>query len=520
MNECENVYFYNTKDLKETEGIRDKCNIKYLNSALKEMFLKEQIEVKKVTLFEKGKYINKSDGFIMSLTKSYRMDNLPPFCEVRIDHNIDEHTEHIIVWVPLAWNDRFIGTGGGGTGTGGDNYIRRANNLSRGQTLPFAIMNGFSAGTTNGAGNKNNWAIDPITNKLHLDLIENWHGRSTHFMTIISKAVTEILHQRKVKYSYFHGGSGGGRQAMVQAQEYPQDYNGIWASCPAINWTKFLITGYYPNAVMNSVKHYLSYDVLEFFMNKAHDKVGGKDKFYQYLDIVDFNPFDYVGQEYKKNKKITDDDAKVMRMIFEGPIDISNNKKLCNFFRPGVKFWIKTLPLACIYFPLFFKKPKPFFLCDHYASWVIEKAKVNLDDITLEDFEKLFKQSITKFPLLGADNPDLTEFKNAGGKLIIDHGVDDPLIPVDNTINYCKEVLKVFNNDIDSVNQFLTLYITPGDGHGNCTYHGCGITERDGMGQLINWVENDIKCDQIRTVNATKDGKINKVEIRKAYKLE
>ena len=74
--------------------------------------------------------------------------------------------------------------------------------------------------------------------------MENWRANATHNMTVFGKAVAEILHERPIQYAYMNGGSGGGRQSMVEAQEFPEDYDGIWASCPAINWTKFLIAGF------------------------------------------------------------------------------------------------------------------------------------------------------------------------------------------------------------------------------------------------------------------------------------
>lgn len=52
-------------------------------------------------------------------------------------------------------------------------------------------------------------------------------------MTVFGKAVAQILHDRPVKYAYMNGGSGGGRQSMAEAQEFPEDYDGIWACCPA-----------------------------------------------------------------------------------------------------------------------------------------------------------------------------------------------------------------------------------------------------------------------------------------------
>lgn len=95
--------------------------------------------------------------------------------------------------------------------------------------------------------------------------IESWRANATHQMTVFGKAVAEILHQRPIKFSYMNGGSGGGRQSMVEAQEYPEDYDGIWANSPAINWTKFLIGGFWPMAVANSYDAPLKYHKLNAF---------------------------------------------------------------------------------------------------------------------------------------------------------------------------------------------------------------------------------------------------------------
>ena len=89
-------------------------------------------------------------------------------------------------------------------------------------------MNGFSAATIY-AGNIDGWddhTIDKKTGKLNRELYENWRVRSTHNMTIFGKAITEILHQRPIKFSYMNGGSGGGRQSLMEVQNYPDDYDG------------------------------------------------------------------------------------------------------------------------------------------------------------------------------------------------------------------------------------------------------------------------------------------------------
>ena len=227
MNESEKIFFFDTAYLSETKDIRKRCRKNYLKEELKHFFPNRDFEITSVSLFEKGKY---------PVNALKNISELPPFCEVCIKVTTGSSYEEIIVWSPLTWNDRFIGTGGGGTGTGGKNFITKPDNARRGMTLPFAVINGFSAATGNAMNYKersiSDLTFDKKSKKLNRDILENWRARTTHDMTIFGKAITEILHDRKPKYSYFHGGSGGGRQAMVEAQNYPNDYNGIWASCP------------------------------------------------------------------------------------------------------------------------------------------------------------------------------------------------------------------------------------------------------------------------------------------------
>ena len=89
-------------------------------------------------------------------------------------------------------------------------------------------MNGFTAATSDAGNEKygSNWAVDK-SGKVVMERMENWRANATHNMTVFGKAVAEILHERPVRYSYMNGGSGGGRQSMVEAQEFPEDYDGV-----------------------------------------------------------------------------------------------------------------------------------------------------------------------------------------------------------------------------------------------------------------------------------------------------
>ena len=497
MKERDNIHFYDTSALMETAGIRERCNIPYIQKALEERLPSEKFKVSSVSINETGCYEAKLHWLIKLLWTSGKVSGLPAYCEVLIEHCTGTEWENIIVWSPLAWNNRFAGTAGGGTCTGGVTQITPPNNGQRGWTLSFAVINGFTTATCD-AGNEKygaNWAVDKNGKRIP-ERIENWRANATHQMTVFGKAVAEILHQRPIRFSYMNGGSGGGRQSMVEAQEYPEDYDGIWANSPAINWTKFLIGGFWPMAVANSYDAPLKYHKLNAFAKAVHDSVGGKEKYYQLSERVEIDPFSLVGQHTKQGV-ITKADAQVMKEIWDGPRR-ANGERLWYFFRPGLIHWRTGLPIFATSFILPFMKARPFALCNTFARWVTEDPKADYTTLDKDGFEKLFDATQAVFSTAVADNADLTAFAAHGGKLMIDHGIDDPLIPVEGTIDYHNRMKQIMGED--TVNTFCRVYLGPGDNHGNCHGNGPGITESDGMRALIEWVENGKAPGTMRVV--------------------
>lgn len=81
---------------------------------------------------------------------------------------------------------------------------------------------------------------------------------------------------------------------------------------------------------------------------------------------------------------------------------------------------------------------------------------------------------------------------------MIDHGLDDPLIPVDGTLDYYRRMRQIMGDT--AVQDFCRLYIGSGDNHGNCIGNGPGISASDGMKAMIDWVEHGIAPERIRVV--------------------
>ncbi len=519
MLEKDNIQFFDISQLEITEGIEKRATESYLRKELEQRFPDERFGQIHVTLNSSGKYQAKVSLIEKFFGGGKPIEGLPPYYEVEIFHQTGKFEEQLIVWSPLAWNDRFAGTAGGGTGIGGRGYLTRPNNTQRGWTVPFAVMNGFTAATMY-AGNIEGWndfTIDAKTGELQRDLYENWRLRSTHNMTVFGKAVTEILHNRPIRYSYMNGGSGGGRQSLMEVQNYPDDYDGVWASCPAINWHKFLMGGYWPEVVMNENHHFLSAKKNRFYLEAVWQENGGKDAYFHLNKCKEFDPYAYVGTK-TKGGIITELDAEVMKEILDGPRR-ANGEQMWYGFRPGVQNWQRVIPIGTYYYPLFGHRVKPFLLGPIYLKWITNQPDDDFRNMTRNQYEKLYDLGLEKFSDNLGDNPNLLAFANKGGKLMIDHGLDDPLIPVDGTLDYLKK-LKDFFGGWDALDGFLRAYITPGDNHGNCWGNGPGLTESDGMRALMLWVEEGQAPEEIRKVQINqKTGEIIEEGVQTPFRM-
>lgn len=515
MKEKDNFRFYDMSCFVPTQGIKERCRVSYLSDELKKRFPDETFTVTSAEINDSGIYRSRANIIERAFPFLAKLSGLPAYCDVRITVKTGKVKETIIVWTPLVWNDRFLGTAGGGTSTGGLGYFSKPDNTSRGINVPYALFNGFSSATAD-AENVN--AFDDRMIKedgtRNDDYYENWRSRTTHDMARYGKAVTEILHGRKILYSYMNGGSGGGRQCLMEVQEHPEDFDGVWASCPAINWCKFVPLGYYYVSVLRKYGSSLNPKKLEFFSQAARNSAGGNEIYYSLTEPIEFDAQNCVGIK-TKGGIITDADANAVNEIWAGPRN-SKGEKLWYPFRIGGTFWNVGIPVGAFYYTLLRKKPRPFYLSTVYMRWIKGNAKTKRKALEKEDFEKLFNESITRFADCAADKTDLSEFATKG-KLIIDHGTDDPLIPVDGTLDYYRRVCEEMGKD--TVDRFFKLFIMPGDSHGNCRGKGGGMTAGEGMTALINWVEQGEPPHTVRTTRVNLKGKTLKTGKQVVYNI-
>src|SRR5438874_1532687 len=131
--------------------------------------------------------------------------------------------------LPEAWNGRFVMGGGGG-------FVGTVQNAARDSVNKGYATAGTDTGHQSEPGYLAGWALDNLEAKVNFGYL------AVHRTTEVAKALIRSYYRADASYSYFVGCSRGGGQAMMEAQRYPKDFDGIVAGAPAFHWTGLAAT--------------------------------------------------------------------------------------------------------------------------------------------------------------------------------------------------------------------------------------------------------------------------------------
>ena len=154
---------------------------------------------------------------------------LPAFCRVQgvLQPSNDSHIE-FEVWLPASgWNGRYEGLGNGGF-AGAIDYAGLAD----------AVAHGYAASDSD-TGHKAS-AIDARWALGHPEKVVDFGYRAVHETAEKAKTLIAAFYGNQARRSYFNSCSDGGREALMEAQRFPADYDGILAGAPANDWTRLL----------------------------------------------------------------------------------------------------------------------------------------------------------------------------------------------------------------------------------------------------------------------------------------
>jgi feruloyl esterase len=305
-------------------------------------------------------------------------------------------------------------------------------------------------------------------------------------MTVVAKIVIEEYYAKKPDYSYFHGCSTGGQQALMEAQRYPGDYDGILCGAPANNrthlhamflWTYQLGKKYAPHLFSASIQDSIVAAVAKNFYGKN----GGSpnDQFINDPRMVKNYP-----EELKKH--LSPEQIELLCRFYTGPVNPRTGEAIYTPMPWGSETVSDGL------FAALNGSLRPHF---YPFLWAFGKDY----DLMSFDFDRDFDylDSIMA-PALNANSPDLTAFSARGGKLLMYQGTADAIVPFQDAVNYYERVVAA-QGGLKKTQSFFRYFIVPGMAHcgggrGPCNIgQGIHSPESDAGSSifvsLIKWVE-------------------------------
>ncbi len=323
--------------------------------------------------------------------------------------------------------------------------------------------------------------------------------RGNHVTALVAKALIKAFYGQGPRYAYFSGCSDGGREALVEAERFPQDFNGIAAGAPAMNFqvqNSFYHAWQFRSNTAADGKHILLADklpVLHRAALAACDALDGlKDGLISEPRACHFDPG--VAQcpagAADTRECLTPAEVGAARKLYAGPTDAAGHRFTIGGPQPG-----SELAWSGVFVP---KSAESEVMsrsaaADSAAYLIFPQilpAEGHIEGFafTQEHFARLSELH----PLYDATDPDLGAFKNDGGKLILWHGWSDPHISPINTIAFYHAVGQTLG--AAARDSFSRLFLFPG------MYHcggGDGFAQFDILTPLMAWVEGGSAPEQI-----------------------
>jgi hypothetical protein len=300
----------------------------------------------------------------------------------------------------------------------------------------------------------------------------------------------------------------------MEVQRYPQDYNGVVSAAPAINWSRFIPQELWGAVLMNEAGNPIPACKLAAATAAAIaacDGIDGvKDGVIEDPKRCTYDPKPLVGVSAGECGSFTEADVNVIRRMWEGP-----RREDGSFLWYGLA---RGADLNGLWGsrgdPL---RPQAFGISlDWFRYFLTQDPKLDWSTITPAAYERLFDQSVEQFSaVIGTDNPDLTAFRDRGGKAIVWHGWADQLISAEGTVDYYTRVQQKMGGPKKTA-EFIRLFMAPGVGH--CG-GGAGPAPSGQLQALLAWVEEGKAPETLPAARRDQSGAITRSRPLCAYPL-
>jgi feruloyl esterase len=367
----------------------------------------------------------------------------------------------IEVWMPVeGWNGKYQAVGNGGW-AGVISYPAMAN----------ALREGYATSSTD-TGHVGGSSAPLIG---HPEKVVDYSHRAVHEMAVTSKKIIDAFYAQPIRFSYWNGCSTGGRQGLMAAQRFPEDFDAILAGAPA-NYHSHL----HSNDLVNAVPALTTpgaqvprakLDMLNRAVLNACDAQDGvRDGLLSNPGACRFDPATLVCKAGDADGCLTPAQLESVKRMY-APSTFSDGRVIF----PG-----KTIGSEASWTAVLDTQKQPIGVA--LGSFQLAYQDPNWD-WTKFDIDRDVKMVDEKTSFINAVDPDLSRFKARGGKILMYHGWNDVAISPQNSIDYYNSVLaKMGRNQGD----FIRLFMAPGMGH---CQGGPGPDQVNYMSALERWRE-------------------------------
>ena len=417
--------------------------------------------------------------------------HLPAYCEVTASVKPVEGSNITVVYrLPDNWNGKVLGLGGGGWA--GNTQV--VSPIPGGTVSGPGLIQGYATLQTNGGHDtgvvkgvpdvwNTSWSANP-------EAVTDFSYRAIHLMTEVGKQVVAKYYGEPHKRAYFQGCSTGGRQALMEVQRFPKDYDGVVAGAPVYTLAT-QTTSVVRNQILAAPDASLSEAQLKRINDAALAACDGGDGLADGI-ITDprtcaFDPATVQCADGRKDANcLSPGQVKALRKLYSAVKTSSGDTVAYPLTRGSELSWSRFLSTASATTRENFLTGPAGAGLGGLRPLLFGDANYDLPAFNPERDFRVIRNSAFAAGY-EARNPDISPFINGGGKLLLWHGMDDPGPSVQATVEYFQQVVQTTGPKVKALDESARFFVLPG------VYHcrgGPGASEFDSVAALDQWVEH------------------------------
>jgi hypothetical protein len=422
----------------------------------------------------------------------------PEYCRVDGHVATPGNTVNFRLGLPAMWNGKFVfeGVGGFGGAIG---------------SLKAGLDHGYASASTDtghqGTAIDASWGLNNPAKRI------DYAYRGTHVTAVAAKAVSQTYYGAAPRHAYFNGCSNGGRQALMEAQRYPEDFDGIIAGDPSFGMLGQIRRTLMAQTMLSSAEHLLSTAKISLLAKAVLASCDARDGLADGL-ITDpractFRPETLKCAGADGPDCLTKAELETVSTI-HGDLPGPNGRVLRGFplghedGASGWQAWVtgavdpERRPDGTLAFAS--RPPAGFSFQDGYLRYLAFEQSDGTFDWRTFSLDRHASKLQPFGETFSPTNPDLSALKNRGGKLLLYHGWADPALSAFGTVAYYEDVVKKAGGRRQS-DQFVELFMVPGMHH--CQGTGPGPNTFDMLSALDTWVEKGSAPARVVASHAT-----------------